>query len=479
MNNERFIKKETERKFQLFSEKMHKEGLAPMVINAFRHYFGLLVEGHTGQISRADIDPVGAKEIARIEDLSAMEETGRQALENTVIIKLNGGLGTGMGLSKAKSLLEVKNGLSFLDIIARQVLAYRAKLDVAFPVLFMNSFATDADTLDALASYQDLAVKDLPVSFLQHKFPKVLQHGLTPATWPANPALEWNPPGHGDIYAALVTSGMLERLLGLGIRYAFVSNTDNLGAVMDLVILGYFAENDFPFMMEVADRTPADSKGGHLARLKDGRLSLREIAQCPDDELEAFQDVHLYRYFNTNNIWVNLPALVTLLQANDNVIPLSMIRNPKTVDPKDDASPPVYHLESAMGAAISLFDKATAVRVPRARFAPVKKSQDHLALWSDAYVLTEDYHVIRNPKRGLDLPVVQLDSRHYKRMDQLKTHFPHGAPSMVACQSLTVEGDVVFGKGIVLKGAVTIANRGGSQVTIPDGSRIDSDIVFE
>jgi UTP--glucose-1-phosphate uridylyltransferase len=479
MKNRKPHRQELEQKFQPFSTKMEKEGLGSFVVSAFRYYFDLLLEGHTGQISQADMEPVAPEEIAHAEKLTGTEEAGKKALAQSVVIKLNGGLGTSMGLSKAKTLLEVKDGLNFLDIIARQVLAFRRRLGVNLPLVFMNSFNTENDTLKALSSYQDLPVPGLPFSFVQHKFPKVLHDGLIPAKWPADPSLEWNPPGHGDLYAALVTSGALAKFLNEGIQYAFISNSDNLGAFIDQHILGYFAKNGFPFMMEVADRTLADSKGGHLARLKDGRLTLREIAQCPEDELETFQDVHIYRYFNTNNIWVNLRALKVLLAAKNNVMPLSMIRNPKTVDPKDDSSPMVYQLETAMGAAISVFDNATAIRVPRDRFAPVKKCQDLLALWSDAYVLTEEYQVVRNPKQRLGPPLLQLDSKYYKRIDQLKARFPHGAPSLLACRSLKVQGDVVFGKHIVIKGESAIANDSDRQVTIPDGSVIDTDMVFE
>ena len=148
---------------------------------------------------------------------------------------------------------------------------------------------------------------------MQHKFPKILRDGLAPASWPDNPQLEWNPPGHGDIYTALVTSGALKGFLERGIRYAFVSNSDNLGATLDEGLLGHFAAEEYPFMMEVAERTPSDQKGGHLARRRqDGRLVLREIAQCPPEETDAFTDIHRYRYFNTNSIWINLQHLQRL-----------------------------------------------------------------------------------------------------------------------------------------------------------------------
>jgi len=464
--------------FRPFAEKMRKSGLAPIVIESFKRYYSLLVQGEPGLISKADIDPVTEGEIVDFEKLTEFASAGRAAAQKAVCIKLNGGLGTSMGLSIPKALIKVKNGLSFLDIIVRQIFSCRQKLGFKLPVTFMNSFSTETHTLQALSRYKELPAADVPLSFLQHKFPKVLQDGLGPAIWPADPDLEWNPPGHGDIYLALVTSGMLKTLLDKGILYAFISNSDNLGAIIDDAILGYFAENNLPFLMEVTDRTEADSKGGHLARLKDGRLTLREVAQCPEEELDEFQDIKLYRYFNTNTIWVNLVALKELLEAHNNVINLPVIINPKTVDPRDDSSPAVYQLETAVGAAISTFEGAMAVRVPRARFVPVKKCNDLLLLWSDCFVLTDDGCLIKNPRRKGAMPLIKLDSRYYKKIDQLKARFPHGAPSLVDCVTLEVKGDVVFGKGVAIKGTVVITNNSDRPFTIADGSVIENDVIL-
>ena len=463
-------------RFQLFGQKMADNGLDPLVIETFRHYYGLLISGETGKIGRSQIDPVAQGDVAELDKLQGLEDIGREAAQKTAIIKLNGGLGTSMGLSKAKSLLVVKGGLSFLDITARQALSFREKFGASLPLVFMNSFATHEDTLEVLNRYPDLQTGDLPLAFLQNKFPKVLQRDLTPASWPEDPKLEWNPPGHGDIYTSLVGSGMLDRLLAQDISYAFVSNVDNLAAVIDEGILGYFAKNNFPFMMEVADRTEADTKGGHLARKKGGGLVLREIAQCPEEELSEFQDIELFKYFNTNSIWINLQALRELLRNHDNVIPLPMIRNPKTLDPRDESSPPVYQLETAMGSAIALFDRAAAVRVPRNRFLPVKKSQDLLGMWSDAYALASDYQMIKNPARSAGPLKLTLDEIYYKKIDQLKTRFPHGAPSLVDCISLDIKGDVHFGKEIKIEGKVAIQNEADHRLTIEDGSKVTGDI---
>jgi UTP--glucose-1-phosphate uridylyltransferase len=465
-------RRQIDERFAPFARKMGEGGLDPIVVETFRHYYDLLVSGETGKIPGSRIDPVAESDIADLQDLHGLEAIGREAAQRTAVIKLNGGLGTSMGLAKAKSLLKVKEGLTFLDVTVRQALTYREKTGATLPLAFMNSFATHADTMEALKAYPDLQAKDIPLCFLQHKFPKVLREDLSPASWPQDRELEWNPPGHGDIYTSLVSSGMLSRLVEHGVAYAFVSNVDNLGAIIDNGILGYFAHNDFPFMMEAADRTESDTKGGHLARKKDGGLVLREIAQCPEEELDEFQDIRLFKYFNTNSIWINLEALKKLLDNHDNVIPLPMIRNPKTLDPRDESSPPVYQLETAMGSAIALFDRATAVRVPRSRFLPVKKSQDLLGIWSDAYLLSPDYQMVRNPAGDTGPPKLSLDDRYFKKIDQLQARFPYGAPSLVGCASLRVEGDVRFGRDIDITGDVVVKNESDSPMTIPDGSQL-------
>jgi UTP--glucose-1-phosphate uridylyltransferase len=342
----------------------------------------------------------------------------------------------------------------------------------------MNSFSTRKDTLLAL---QKINPSRSPLHFLQHKFPKILKTGLGPASWPANPELEWNPPGHGDVYAALYTSGVLQQLLDRGITYAFISNSDNLGATMDPALLGYFSARGYPFMMEVAEKTPADIKGGHLAKLPDGKLLLRESAQCPDDELDAFQDIRRYRFFNTNNIWLNLRFLKDLIEQQE-AFHLTMILNPKTLDPRDEDSPEVYQIESAMGAAISLFAGATAIRVPRSRFFPVKKCNDLLALRSDCFVFTKDERLIINPQRiknnRSEMIKIKLDPDYYGKIDGFEHRFNQGVPSLVDCESLTIEGDVFFEKDVIIKGDIAIKNRGPTRAIIARGAVIDHNISY-
>jgi len=458
----------TTRHMPAFRAKMEKEGLPPMVIDAFCDYYRQIAEGATGLICDQDLRALGTDDLADAGRLDDYAEGGRQALMHTVVIKLNGGLGTSMGLTAAKSLIPVRGGRSFLEIILEQT----RRRGVALAL--MNSFSTHSDTLAAL---DRCAPEPLPLMFQQHKFPKILQQDLEPAAWPQQPELEWNPPGHGDIYAALYASKTLHRLLADGIRYAFVSNSDNLGAVMEPALLGYFVRHGFPFMMEAAERTPSDMKGGHLARRTDGRLVLREIAQCPPAETAAFSDINRYRFFNTNSLWIDLAFLKARIESRE-PLRLPLIVNPKHLVPRDDESPAVYQLETAMGAAISQFEGATAVKVPRTRFFPVKKCPELLLVRSDCFAVSKDGGVTLNPGLEGDLPQIRLDPRYYGAIDRFEARFKHGVPSLVGCRALTIDGDVAFEKNVTILGRVVITNRGTAQATIDAGAVIDGDLTF-
>jgi UTP--glucose-1-phosphate uridylyltransferase len=451
-----------------FIAKMKTAGLQPVVIDTFSWYYEKVMTGDKGLIFNKDIRPVEPHEIADVAHIESFADAGRKAMPHAVMIVLNGGLGTSMGLTCAKSLLEARDGKSFLEIIVQQANNHHVRL------AFTNSFNTDADTQ---ASLKVLHLKHPPLCFLQNKFPKILQSDFLPAVWPDHPDMEWNPPGHGDIYAALFTSGVLDQLLKEGVRYAFITNSDNLGAMLDPTLLGYFAEKSFPFMMEVSRRTPLDFKGGHLAFHRDGRLILREVAQCPDDELDISRDISRYRYFNTNNIWVNLEFVKKLIETQGS-IRLPMILNPKTVNPRDDASPAVYQIETAMGSAISLFEGATAVVVPRSRFYPVKKCNELLAIRSDCFTYSAAGGLKVNPKRSLDQIQIDLDSKYYGKIDAFGKRFPFGPPSLIDCESLTVKGDVYFGNHVTLKGKVVIQNIGSTPATVPDGAVIEGSVSF-
>lgn len=371
-----------------------------------------------------------------------------------------------MGMERAKSLLPVRGGKSFLDITAEQVLAARRRHGVRLPLVFMNSFSTREDTLAALAAYPELQVDGLPLDFVQSKEPKLRADDLTPVEWPADPDLEWCPPGHGDLYPSLLSSGILDQLIGAGFRQASVSNSDNLGAGPSAEIAAWFAESGAPYAAELCERTPMDLKGGHLARRRsDGRLVLRDTAQTSPDEMHLFTDESIHPYFNTNNLWFNLEALRDRLRSTGGVMGLPLIRNEKTVDPRDPSSTPVIQIESAMGAAIEVFEGATALAVPRGRFLPVKTTNELLLVRSDAYDLDDDarLRLVADPS-----PLVTL-SGSYKKINDFDERFPHGAPSLREARVLEVKGDWTFGRDVRVVGEVRLSDDGAPS-QVPDGT---------
>ncbi len=447
-------------------------------IDAFLNAVARLEQGETGLLPERDIEPV--QNVLRYEDLEADASGSCALFEQLAVIKLNGGLGTGMGLSAPKSLLPVRGGDTFLDFVARGVLLHRRETGHRRPVfLLMNSFSTQAASLRYLERYPDLANEDGTLDFVQNKVPKLNPDTHEPMAWSAAPELEWCPPGHGDLYPSLQGHGrLLDRLLDAGVRYLFVSNADNLGATADARILRYFAESGLSFLMEVAARTEMDRKGGHLTRrIRDGRLVLRESAQCPPDDGEQFHDIRRHRFFNTNNLWIQLEHLRDELAASGGTLPLPLIRNCKTIDPQDPDSPAVLQLESAMGAAIECFDRSSALLVPRHRFAPVKTANDLLGVRSDAYEPHEEDTVLRLvASRDGQPPHIELDPAHYKMLDRFEQLFPAGPPSLVECQSLKVTGPVRFECDVRICGQVSIVNRSEQEQTLPSGTYTDETV---
>jgi UDP-N-acetylglucosamine pyrophosphorylase len=272
-------------KFAKCEEKMRAEGLPEAAILAFKNSYMLWASGATGMISEAEIQP--ATNVPNITAIKSSIKQRPELLSKTVVLKLNGGLGTGMGLDFAKSLLVVKGNDTFLDLTAKQVIAMRKQFKANVRFILMNSFSTSKDTMTYLSKYPEI-VSDPNLEFVQNKVPKIDAATGLPGVWSKNPQNEWCPPGHGDLYAALEGSGTLDKLLADGVKYMFVSNSDNLGATMDLDLLTYFADKDYSFMMECCERTVNDKKGGHLC-VRNGQNILREAAQCASEDEDAFQ----------------------------------------------------------------------------------------------------------------------------------------------------------------------------------------------
>lgn len=433
-------------------DKMRDAGVSELARDVFADYYHQLEEGRTGLVPEDTIEPI--LDVPALADADPSDAEITEALEATVMIKLNGGLGTSMGMERAKSLLPARGDLTFLDVMVRQVLHTRARYGVRLPLLLMNSFRTRDDSLAALRAYPELAVEGLPADFVQGQEPKLLVDSLAPVDWPADPSLEWCPPGHGDIYVSLQTTGILDRLLEQGYRYANTSNADNLGAAPDGRMAAWFAATGRPYAPELCVRTPADRKGGHLARRRsDGRVILRDTAQTPEEDMGYFTDEHRHPFFHTNNLWFDLRQLRDALAARDGRPGLPMIRNRKHVDPTDPTSPEVFQVESALGSVVELFDDPAPIVVGRERFLPVKTTNDLALLRSDTYRLADDYRLHLVPDQAA---LVDLDPAFYKRIADFDARMPAGPPSLREARGLAVRGDVTFGAEVVVRGDVRL-----------------------
>ncbi|KAL5102104.1 hypothetical protein RYX36_006431 [Vicia faba] len=385
----------------------------------------------------------------------------KSLLDKLVVLKLNGGLGTTMGCTGPKSVIEVRDGLTFLDLIVIQIENLNSKYGSNVPLLLMNSFNTHDDTQKIVEKYQNSNIEIH--TFNQSQYPRLVADDFLPLPSKGNTGKDgWYPPGHGDVFPSLSNSGKLDALLSQGKEYVFVANSDNLGAIVDLKILNHLIEHKNEYCMEVTPKTLADVKGGTLISYE-GRVQLLEIAQVADEHVGEFKSIEKFKIFNTNNLWVNLKAIKRLVEAD--ALKMEIIPNPKEVD-----GVKVLQLETAAGAAIRFFDKAIGINVPRSRFLPVKATSDLLLVQSDLYTL-EDGSVIRNPARtNPENPAIELGPE-FKKVSNFLSRFK-SIPSIVELDSVKVAGDVWFGAGVILKGKVSIVAKSGVKLEIPDGAVI-------
>nr|WDR24502.1 UDP-glucose pyrophosphorylase [Platycodon grandiflorus] len=387
----------------------------------------------------------------------------KKLLDKLVVLKLNGGLGTTMGCTGPKSVIEVRNGLTFLDLIVIQIESLNTKYGCNVPLLLMNSFNTHDDTLKIVEKYSNSKIEIH--TFNQSQFPRLVVDEFLPLPSKGNAGKDgWYPPGHGDVFPALVNSGKLDTLLSQGKEYVFVANSDNLGAVVDLKILHHLIQNKNEYCMEVTPKTLADVKGGTLISYE-GKVQLLEIAQVPDEHVNEFKSIEKFKIFNTNNLWVNLSAIKRLVQAD--ALKMEIIPNPKEVD-----GIKVLQLETAAGAAIKFFDHSIGINVPRSRFLPVKATSDLLLVQSDLYSISDGY-VTRNTARTNPAnPSIELGPE-FKKVGNFLSRFK-SIPSIIELDSLKVSGDVYFGSSVVLKGKVVIAAKSGVKLEIPDGAVLEN-----
>ncbi len=408
-------------------------------MTVFRRY----ALGDTGQVNWLEIQPLLESDFVFLDSLTESHvRLGTESASKVAMVKLNGGLGTTMGCKGPKSAIPIHHGQTFLDIIADQIKDLQQKYGASFPLILMNSESTAKETealLKGKISYNDL---------LQHEFPRIDTLTQAPVSFSDDPQQEWSPAGHGDFYYSLVLSGTLDRLMAQGIEYVFISNADNLGPTFDPAILGYIMETQRDFLMETTPKTKMDVKGGTLIR-RQGCLELLERAQVPHEHLSEFEDMSMFPVFNTNNIWVRLASLKTLFEKEP--LHLSLIVNTKIIEGRS-----IVQLETALGSAISLFEKSATIVVGRDRFLPVKKTSDLLVIKSDLVQKGALDTLCFGDRDTLlaQVPEVNL-STHFESIQNFNARVTQ-VPSLKHLRSLTLDGDITLGKNVVFKGDVVV-----------------------
>ncbi|KAF8200992.1 UTP-glucose-1-phosphate uridylyltransferase [Pholiota molesta] len=404
-------------------------------------------------------------------------DKGTAELQKLAVLKVNGGLGTTMGLNGAKSALEVQDNLTFLDLVVQQMEHLNTTEHVDVPLLLMTSFNTEEDTLRIVKNYANRPVKI--TTFNQSRYPRILKESMSLLAKDVQESkTAWYPPGHGDLFNALQRSGVLDRLLSEGKQYLFVSNSDNLGAVVDKRILQYMVEKRCEFIMEVTSKTRVDMKGGTLINYE-GSMRLVETSQVPPQFMEEFHSGRKFKVFNTNNLWIDLkgnvirkfislaflnyPCCTSALKhvLRNESLQLDIISTSKQTD--DGRA--VIQLETAAGSAIKHFERVSGIHVPRSRFLPVKNCSDLLLVKSDLYTL-ERGSLKMSQKRMFGTPPIHQFQKRFKQI-----------PHIIDLDHLTVAGDVHFGRNVTLRGTVIIVANEDQRIDIPDGCTLENRLV--
>ncbi|KAK7045791.1 UTP-glucose-1-phosphate uridylyltransferase [Paramarasmius palmivorus] len=330
----------------------------------------------------------------------------------------------------------------------------------------VNPFTLSARKMHATGSSARLALTDpfhptgtvrIPIRYL-----RIVKDTLLPLPKRVDDDKKnWYPPGHRDLYNALLHSGVLDQL-----QYLFVSNSDNLGAVVDEKILQHMIDSKAEFLMEVTDKDQGrcqDEIFPNLCCLKSPKFR-RSTLKTSNRVGTLF--VRKFKIFNTNNLWINLKALKRIMETEG--MELEIIVNPKVTD--DGQA--VVQLETAAGAAIKHFKNAHGINVPRSRFLPVKSCSDLLLIKSDIYSLQHGQLVINEQRMFETTPVIKLGD-HFKKIQQFQKRFKK-IPKILELDHLTVTGDVYFGRNVTLRGTVIVVANEGQRIDIPDGCILEN-----
>ena len=300
-----------------------------------------------------------------------------ELLKQTVVCRLNGGLGTTLGSSLPKFSIPVKNKKTFLDLVAEQLQSLQKRYKTEIPFLLMNSFYTHQATSETIKKYKDLKI----YSFQQNCYPRLAPNNLKNKPFLPLDSKEFGtqayyPPGHGDFYTNFQKSGLLEMFIQQGKKYLLVSNIDNLGGTLDVKILNFIQQQSCPFLIEAVLKNQQDTKGGCLLFNKSSKriklLENIELEMMPAPTLQSLKE-HL-TLFNTNNLWINLLALQKNLKKKS--WQLDLVKNWKKITSPKGQTKDVLQLENTIASAVSNFKEAKIIQVHRSRFIPVKNKKD-------------------------------------------------------------------------------------------------------
>ncbi|KAK6243620.1 hypothetical protein QUC31_010029 [Theobroma cacao] len=449
----------------LMLEKKKKEGEKRIGRKATSREEVKQIEESTGESKVESANEVLVIPYDNLAPLSGDIADMKQLLDKLVVVKFNGALGKNMGFNGPKSLIEVKNGSTSLDLTVNQIQSLNSKYGCNVPLLLINSRTTHDDVLKVLEKYSSSKI-DIH-SFRQGD---QIQQELSFSEGGED---EWYSSDHGAQFLSLMSSGTLDVLLSQGKEYALVVNPDNVAAVVDPQILNHLAQNSVEYCMEVMPTTSgglmnfmASSLQGkfkaseilNYTNLEDftsnptkhvnGVVSFRHCLFNLTDSLFAFlfchghnKSVKKFKFIDTRNLWVDLRAIKRLVDTNA--------------------------LKLGYLSMLKLFEKAIGIMIPQSRFLPLNSTSDLLLFQSDLYSFTEGV-LIRNDARTTPTnPSIDLGPE-FEKVSDFQSRFKT-IPSIIRLDSLEVTGDVWFGADITLKGRVRIAADPGVKLEIPDG----------
>lgn len=350
--------------------------LEPMIDKLFLNQTGLDWKNIIG--TNSIVKPIDWNLIEPIIDILDYETliNSQVNLNEIIIVKLNGGLGTTMNCKGPKSIITVKNGLTFLEIIINQVRFINNKYNVNIPLILMNSTSTNSDpTMNKIIQNN----KDVEILIIiQECFPRLLSNN-EPVNF-KDSKLNLSPSGTGTLFDTLIKSPIYFDLIKKNKKYLFISNSDNLNATLDLKILNYLQTSKLDLIIEVTEKTNADVKGGTIINYNKKKLML-ELPMVPEDKISEFCSIDKFTIFNTNNIWISLNSLASPLD-------IKFLKNKKIIEEKE-----IYQLEGIIGSVLDSIYNSKILKVKRDRFTPVKKFSDLENIKSDKFILNSEFRL--------------------------------------------------------------------------------------